>query len=126
MHYLHCIIIIMSLLDFVGENEVKFTSGDLVESRQLSYEVDAAVSLPASLFEMIDDRDNIGVFVALYDTPIFFPVGKKNAVSNSLTQRIVGSQVLAATVDPSINFQDLDEPVTIVLRLQIPEESVSS
>ena len=88
--------------------------------------MDAAVSLPASLFEMIDDRDNIGIFVALYDTPIFFPVGKENAVSNSLTQRTVGSQALAATVDPSINFQDLDEPVIIVLRLQIPEESVSS
>ena len=105
INYLH----LYNNLDFVGENEVNFTSGDLIESRQFSYEVDAAVNLPASLFETIDDSDNVGVFVALYDTPILFPVGKENVVSNSLTQRIAGSQVLAATVGLGINFQDLSQ-----------------
>ena len=43
---------------------------------------------------------------------------------------MVGSQVLAATVGPTvnINFQNLNEPITIVLRLalvQVSEGSVS-
>lgn len=104
-------------------------SGDEVKIGQLSSELDAAVSLPATLFERIDDRDTIGVFVALYDTPVLFPVGGEYyyVVSNSSSkQRIVGSRVLAATVGPGFNFQNLIEPVTILLRLQLAEGMVSS
>ena len=68
----------------------------------------------------------LGVFLALYDTPILFPVGEKIPISNSQARTIVGSQVLAATVGPGINFQDLIEPVTIILRLRVPKGSVSS
>ena len=99
-------------------------SGDEVKIGQLSSELDAAVSLPSTLFERIDDRDTIGVFVALYDTPILFPVGRES--NSSSKQRIVGSQILAATVGPGFNFQNLIEPVTILLRLQLAEGTVSS
>ena len=114
------------LFDVVGENEVTLDSGDTVTTDQLSSELDAAISLPASLFERIDDRDSIGIFVTLYNTPILFPVGRKYSALNSLKQRIVGSQVLAATVGPGINFQNLDEPVTILLQLQVAKGMVSS
>ena len=74
---------------------------------------------PASLFGMITDRDNVSVFFALYDTPILFPVNGGNSTSSDgsvLTE--VGSSVLAATVGPDINFQNLTDPIIIVLRLQ--------
>ena len=108
----------------VGENKVTLDSGDEVKIGQLSSELDAAVSLPATLFERIDDRDTIGVFVALYDTPILFPAGGES--NSSSKRRIVGSQILAATVGPGFNFQNLIEPVTILLRLQLAEGMVSS
>ena len=82
---------------------------------QLSSELGAAVGLPATLFERIHDRDTIGVFIALYDTPVLFPIGGKVVSNSSSKQRIVSSQVLAATVGPGIIFQNLIEPVTILL-----------
>ena len=99
-----------------------FGSGDQVEDGQLAPGLDAAIGLPASLFGRIDDCDNIGIFVALYETPILFPFSRENTTSK---QRVVGSHVLATTVGHGIHFQNLDEPVTIVFRLQIVDEIVS-
>ena len=99
-----------------NENEV--TPGELQPQQ------DAAISLPNSLFQMISDRTNVGVFFALYDTPTLFPVdGGSNINSDATRQTEVGSRVLAATVGPGINFQNLDDPVVIVLRL-IPDGRV--
>ena len=102
-------------------------SGDQIEPGQLSPQLDAAISLPASLFERIDDRVNVGVFFALYETPTLFPVGGQLIDRTSLPKNnVVGSDILAATVGPGINFQNLDDPVTLVLRLQVAEGNVSS
>ena len=87
---------------------------------QLSPQQYAAIRLPASLFRVIGDRDNVSVFFALYDAPILFPVNGGNSISSDGSiQTEVGSSVLAATVGPDINFMNLEEPITIVLRLQV-------
>ena len=101
-------------------------SEDQVEPGQLSPQLDAAVSLPATFFEQIDDRDNIGIFFALHEASTLFPIGG-NPSNTFLSPRkaSVGSHILAATVGPGINFQNLDEPVTILLRLQITNGNVS-
>ena len=101
-------------------------SEDQVEPGQLSPQLDAAISLPATLFEQIDDRDNIGIFFALHEASTLFPIDE-NPSSTFLSPRkaSVGSHILAATVGPGINFQNLDEPVTILLRLQITNGNVS-
>ena len=99
---------------------------DVVEDGQLASQLDAAIGLPATLFGRIEDRANVGVFFAFYEIPILFPVsGELNG--NLSRKTVVGSQVLAATVGPtaSINFQNLNEPITIVFRLQVSEGSVS-
>ena len=86
---------------------------------QLPPQQNAAIRLPASLFEMITDRDNVSVFFALYDTPILFPVNGGNSISSDgSVETEVGSSVLAATVGPDLNFQSLTEPIIVVLRLQ--------
>ena len=83
---------------------------------QLSPQQDAAISLPASLFQTITDREDVGIFFALYNTSTLFPVnGGINR--NASRRREVGSRVLAATVGPGLNFPNLAENVTIVLRL---------
>ena len=93
--------------------------GDEVMAGELLPQLNAAISLPASLFEMINDRDNVSVFFALYDTPILFPVnGGNSRSSDGSIQTEVGSSVLAATVGPDINFLNLADPIIIVLRLQ--------
>lgn len=85
---------------------------------QLPPQLNAAIRLPASLFGMISDRDNVSVFFALYDTPILFPVNGGNSISDDGSVRTeVGSSVLATTVGPDIIFQNLSEPIIIVLRL---------
>ena len=87
---------------------------------QLSPQQDAAISLPASLFRTITDREDVGIFFALYNSSALFPVnGGIN--HNASRQTEVGSRVLAATVGPGLNFPNLAENVTIVLRLVTTE-----
>jgi hypothetical protein len=82
---------------------------------RLPSEQDAAISLPASLFQTITDREDVGITFALYSSSTLFPVdGGRN--SNASRRREVASRVLAATVGPGLNFQNLTENVTIVLR----------
>ena len=93
---------------------------------QLTPEQTAAISLPASLFQLIDNRTNVGVFFALYNSSVLFPVnGGNNINSDALRNTEVGSRVVAVTVGPGLEFQNLSEPVTIVLRLQITEGQVT-
>ena len=109
----------------VGDNDPMLGPGD---QGQLSPQMDAAISLPASLFERIDDRDNVGVFFALHEASTLFPVHGDVDFSDTLNspwKTSVGSHILAATVGPGINFQNLDEPVTILLQLQITKGNVN-
>ena len=99
----------------IGNNEFEIDDGDEVMPGELSPRQDAAISLPASLFESITDREDVGIFFALYDTPILFPVNRGSSRDESRRTE-VGSRVLAATVGPDLNFQNLTENVTIVLR----------
>ena len=41
-------------------------SGDQIMPGQLSHHQDASIILPASLFELVDDRSNVGVFFVFY------------------------------------------------------------
>ena len=100
-------------------------SGDQVEPGQLPAQFDAAISLPASLFGRIDDRLNVGVFFAFYEISNLFPVAGESGGSSLPRQTVVGSDIIAAAVGPGLNFQNLDEPVTILHRLQVAEGSVS-
>ena len=111
----------------VGDNEVTSVTGDVVEAGKLSPQLNTAVRLSASLFQQIDDRPNVGIFFALYESSSLFPVGGEtvNNISASPIMTVVGSQVLAATVGSGINFQNLSEAITIVFRLQVPDGSVS-
>ena len=81
---------------------------------QLSF--DAAIRLPPSLFEELNNLPNVGVFFGRYEMPTLFPVGGSS--SNGARRTQVGSQVVAATVGQNLPLQNLSEPVTITLKLQ--------
>lgn len=110
----------------LGDNDTVLAPGDEVVPGQLLPMQVAAISLPASLFQLIDNRTNIGVFFALYDSSILFPVNGGGNINSDLPRRteVVGSRVLAATVGPGLNFEKLEDPITIILRLQTTEEKV--
>ena len=93
---------------------------------QLSQKQNAVVSLPQSLFKSLNfnNSENVGVFFGIYETANLFPVGGRTADSNAPRQARVCSQVLAATVGENTTIQNLEEPVTVVLRLQIKEGMV--
>lgn len=118
-------VILLRKVSTLGDNDLLLGPGDQVEPGQLPAQFDAAISLPPSFFERINDRLNVGIFFAYYETPILFPVVGDSGGSSLSRQTVVGSDIIAATVGPGINFQNLDEPVTVLLRLQVPEESVS-
>ena len=103
------------------------TGNSIAGPGELSPQFNGAIGLPASLFQQIDDRSNIGVFFALYESSSLFPVTEdtNSLTSSSPTRNVVGSQVLAATVGSGINFQNLSEAVTIAFRLQVPRVGVS-
>ena len=102
-----------------GNNKHTIDDGDQVIPGHLSPQQDGAISLPASMFKTITDQEEVGIFFAYYDTLTLFPVtGQKDVNTDAQKQsKIIGSGVLAATVGPGLNFQNLTENVTIVLRL---------
>ena len=91
---------------------------------QLPPQQDAAISLPASLFRRVNDRENVAVFFAFYETATLFPVGGGSSDREAPRQTQVGSQILAATVDSAEELVDLEEPVTIIFRVQIANNTV--
>ena len=113
----------------IGDNDQMLGPDDQLEPDQLSPQSDAAISLPASLFERIDDRDDVGVFFALHEASNLFPVGvglgDSSNTLNNFNFPSVGSHILAVTIGVGINFQNLDEPVSILFRLQITNNTVS-
>ena len=113
----------------LGDNAQMLSPDDQLESDQLEPQFDTAISLPASLFEQIDDRDNVGVFFALHEASNLFPVGAglgdSSNTLNNFNYPSIGSHILAATVGVGINFQNLDEPVSVLFRLQITNNTVS-
>ena len=90
---------------------------------QLAPQQTAAINLPASLFAIINDRPNVGVFFALYNTSLLVPVNGGSNRDDSMRSEVV-TDVLAATVGPGIVFQNLEENVTVVLRVQVPTRLV--
>ena len=80
----------------------------------------AAAFLPASLFESIKDGTNIGMFFAVYDTGVLFPITNATKIiqgTNASVTTVLGSPVLAATIGSGLKFSGLKEPVRILLRL---------
>ena len=112
--------IIHLFCQIAGNNEFEIEDEDQVKPGQLTSKQDAAISLPASLFQSITDREDVGIFFALYNESTLFPVkGERN---RSIIRRPeVGSRVLAATVGPDLNFENLEDNVTVVLRLVTQE-----
>ena len=104
-------------------NGRSFSSSNLTGTTNpitLSASETAAAFLPASLFQLITDRDAVGIFFAVYDAGVLFPITndtQRNQETNSSITSVVGSPVLAATVGPGLNFTGLVEPVRILLRL---------
>ena len=92
----------------------------------MSPQQEAVISLPASVFERVNDQESVGVFFALYEMATLFPVGERNAQSDRDTSREtqVGSQIVAATIDSNQELNDLENPVIIVFRLQLNSSEV--
>ena len=81
-----------------------------------------SVSLPPSLFQQINDTDtnSTGLVFTLYKKSTLFPVGRK-AMSTGLahaTTTKVGTNIIAASVGRDIPFENLQDPVTIILQLE--------
>ena len=85
---------------------------DNVMPGQLSPQLDATISLPSSLFELISDRTNSSIIFSHYFKSTLFPVNGGN-----LKNVRVGTDILAATVVGAI-LTDF-ENVTIIFRSSI-------
>lgn len=110
---------LFSFIQFPGGNELTHSGKDEVnDTFQLSPEQDAAIRLPASLFESIQHHDNIGIFFAFYDQSTLFPVNNKDDGS-APSQVQVGSPVIASTVGgDNISIDNLNEPIIVTLKIK--------
>ena len=68
------------------------------------------------MFERITDREDVGVFFALYIENSLFPV-RNDSTPGTAREEVVGSTVVASTVGPRLSFENLEDPVEINLRL---------
>ena len=111
-----------------GGGEPVVASGNQVAQTitgQVSMQQDIdAISLPQSLFQILNDSANIGVFYGLYETATLFPAGGGNTDTSAPRQLQVCSRVLATTVGRNVTIQNLEEPVTVTLRLRDKEGMV--
>ena len=86
----------------------------------LSEDETAAAYLPGSLFGSVTGREDLGIFFAVYDVGVLFPIANDTQMyqdTAASVTTVVGSPVLAATVGPGLNFTGLEEPVRILLRM---------
>ena len=107
---------------FIGGNQSVL---DLRMPSQLSFEQDAGIRLPPSLFEKIKDQENVGVFFGRYETATLFPLSRDNGNVDTMRQTQVCSQVVAATVGQNLRLQNLTQPVTVTLKLLNKQGTVS-
>ena len=106
-------------------DEISNFSVENLTTSSLSAQSDTAIILPASLFKLIaDDKDNISLFFIRYVNSTLFPVDGEKINTNASRRKEVGSNILAATVGLGSEIRDLEENVSVVFRLKIPEDKV--
>lgn len=95
---------------------------------EISPLLDAAVSLPTSLFELLNGRSSSSLVFTRYNESTLFPINGGNKMNSSAPkQTVIGTDILAATVVGE-TFTDLEEDmnVTVIFQPKIPDEKVSS
>ena len=104
---------------YPGGDELTHSSEDEInDTSPLSPQQEAAISLPASLFESVQYHDNIGIFFAFYEQSTLFPVNTDDDDSSAPSQVQVGSPVIASTVGGDNSYiENLGEPVIITLKI---------
>ena len=94
-------------------------SGKQVTSGELPSHQNAAIVLPGSLFERIK-LPTVGAVFGFYETTNLFPVAGVDY--NDTIVKETGSHILSATVgNASINLENLREPVSVTLRLNVSD-----
>ena len=81
-----------------------------------------SISLPPSIFKRLSDAEansTTGLVFTVYRKSTLFPVGR-NALSDSLvdTTTKVGTNIIAASVGRGVEFDNLQDAVTITLQLE--------
>ena len=82
-----------------------------------------SISLSPSLFEQINDSNSRGMVFTVYELPTLFRVGKSATSNNTPAVTQVGTPIIAAHVglETELEFDELQDPVTVILQLEIQE-----
>lgn len=97
-------------------------SNSSVESASPNAITTPTISLPGSVFERINDTNSTGLVFTLYEESTLFPM--RNSTNNSsATMTMVGSRIIAANIaQRNAMFEDLSEPIIVLLPLEIGDE----
>lgn len=114
-------VLILYLATTAGESDT--TSSTVTSDAGI---VPMSISLPPSLFKRISERDtnSTGLVFTVYRKSTLFPVSGGRASSNSSASMAagetteVGTDIIAANVGRGAEFESLQDPVTIILRLE--------
>ena len=93
-------------------------SNDISTPGLLVPQQNADISLPASLFQRINDTENVGIFFTFYQMDTLFPVGGVSMDSGvaNYKRTQVGTSIVGATIISSADTTDLKDPVVITFK----------
>ena len=107
--------------NFTTGNGISITNTSSMEPASPNNISIPTISLPRSVFERINGTNNTGLVFTLYGESTLFPV--RNSTNNSATMTVVGSRIIAASVaQRNTTFEDLPEPIIVLLPLEIGDE----
>ena len=93
-------------------------SNDISTPGLLDPQQNADISLPVSLFQRINDTNNVGIFFTFYQTGTLFPVGGVSTDIEAAKRTQVGSSIVGASIVSTADTTDLEDPVVITFRLR--------
>ena len=103
---------------FVRRNLSGSLAAPTLLSRPLAAGQDASITLPPAAFAATPQTPHVGVYFALYHTPVLFPLrSPEGGVATNATRTVVASSVLATTVSTDLLPSNITPPVQIQLRL---------
>ena len=100
----------------IDSQNLQLSTSNSQLSRDLSQNIDSALSLPQDILSSIPQDRNVSVAFTVYNSSALFPV-RDTSLNMAVSNTVVGSQVVSVQVGGIDDGTRLDAPVVFSLRL---------
>ena len=102
---------------FIDSQELQLSTSNSELSGDLSQNLNSAFYLPQDILSSIPQDRNVSVAFTVYNSPALFPVRNTSQNMATVSNTVVGSQVVSVQVGGIDDGTRLTKPVTFLLRL---------